>query len=171
MNAITLLVTLAMVGAADVQADLPLDPDPTVVAAANGPADSLLEEAYSLFTDRRSWPKAARLLKKSAELRTADDPARALAFRNAGRIFVYVGDYSSAQRALEAAGDAAAERGAVAEAADAYLDAAHVAVLRRDDAGARQLIRRGALLARSPHLTSQERGAILGRIPAGVLAG
>jgi tetratricopeptide (TPR) repeat protein len=171
MNTLVLLVALGLPASTPWQSTPALETAAAVTAEANESADRLAEQAYALFGDRRSWHRAARLLERSAELRSADDPARAEAYRTAGRVYSHAGRLGPAQRAFEKAAAAAAQTGAVAKAAGSYIDAAHIAARRDDGAGARALIDRSALLATSPHLTSAERTSILRRLPSRALAG
>lgn len=135
-----------------------------MAAQANEPAERLLQQAHDLATAPRTWRQAARLYERSAELRSDDDPARFTAYSMAGHVYSHAGVLDAAQRAFEKAAESAARIGALTNAADAYLDAAHIAALRSDLATARILVRKGAMLARSPHLNSVERAAILSRV-------
>lgn len=141
------------------------EPAARVVVERPDPADRLAEEAYRLFTDRRTWGKAARLLERAASMRALDDPRRAADYSEAARVYVHVGDLAEARDAFEAAARAAAERGAIVEAAHAYFDAATVAVLRGDSRGAGTLIEKGTLLSHSPHISGAQRASILTRLP------
>jgi tetratricopeptide (TPR) repeat protein len=133
-------------------------------AQANEPAERLLQQAHNLATTPRTWRQAARLYERSAGLRSDDDPGRFSAYSMAGHVYAHADALDAAQRAFEKAAESAARIGALTDAADAYLDAAHVAARRSDLATARTLVRKGAMLARSPHLNSVERAAILSRI-------
>ena len=133
------------------------------VAGAPDEADRLAEQAYRLFSDRRSWGKAARILERSAGMRDASDPKRADALLEAARIYAHVGAHRDARRAFEYAAAAAAERGAVVVAAHALIDAAIVAATAGDRDGAAKLVQKAALLADSPHLAAADRNSILRR--------
>lgn len=137
-----------------------------VAASSADPADRLAAEAYRLFTDKRSWHRAARMLEQSARMRDIADPARVTALLAAGRVYDHVGQSDAARRVFEAAAEAATARGAVAVAAHAFLDAAIVAVRSGDRAGAQALIEKGQLLSNSPHLEPSVRDGILRRLPA-----
>lgn len=127
-------------------------------------ADRLAEQAYRLFSERRSWGKAARMLERSAGMRDASDPKRADALLEAARVYAHVGAHGDARRAFEGAAAAAAERGAVAVAAHALLDAAIVAAISGDGAAAAKLLQKAGLLADSPHLAAADRNGILRRV-------
>jgi hypothetical protein len=168
MNVVFLLIAMGLggsVGPGLVAA--PLEGPVPVTTAVNPEADRLRAEAYEMFNDPRSWRRAARLLDRSAGLRSVEDPARWEDYRMAGRLYAHVGALNASQRAFERAAASAHQVGAVAQAAGAYLDAAHVAVRRGDDKAAWALLQRGDLLSLSPHLDATERSAIRKRIPAG----
>lgn len=143
------------------------EPAHRAVLEAPDPADRIAADAYKLFANPRSWPRAARLLERSATMRSAEDPERAAAYVAAGRVYTAIGSPAEARRAFEAGARAAAARGAIVEAAHAYLDAAIAAALSGDRSGASELLDQGALLASSPHLGAQEKDAIMRRIPDG----
>lgn len=137
---------------------------------ANPEADRLAAEAYRLFENRSAWPRAARLLEQSADLREVADPRRSGTYLDAGRVYSHVRAHQDARRAFEAAGRAATDRGAIAQAAHAWLDAAIAAAKTGDRSGAETLLTRGTLLAASPHLAADEREGILRRVGDRALA-
>ncbi len=169
MHALILSLALAMTGTplmAQGAALAPVDPDSTL-----HPADELMLQANGLFDQPEAWPRLARLFERSAELRDADDPKAAAAYRAAGRIQVHLRDLTSAERNFEAAAEAAIQIGAVAEAAGAYLDAAQVAIFRKDLQAAREYVRKGELLIGSPHLSTAMRESLARRVPPAAALG
>ena len=134
------------------------------IAGAPDQADRLAEQAYRLFSERRSWGKAARLLERSAGMRDASDPERADALLEAARVYSHVGAHGDARRAFEGAAAAAGERGAVVVAAHALLDAAIVTAIGGDSEAAAKLLQKARLLADSPHLAAADRDSILKRL-------
>jgi hypothetical protein len=169
MNAVFLLILMGLGGCAGPGlVATPLDGPVPVTNAVNPEADRLRAQAYELFNDPSSWRRAARLLERSADLRSTGDPVRSDDYRLAGRLYAHTGALNASQRAFERAAMSAQQIGAVAQAAGAYLDAAHVAVRRGDGKAAGSLVERGNLLSLSPHLDAAERRAIQRRIPAGV---
>lgn len=151
-------------------------PDAVIAVAAPGAlvaspeAQRLFQEAFTLFADRESWGKAARLFERSGELRAAEDPDRVTAYLLAARLYVHVGSLKEAQQSFATAAEAAGARGAVMEAAHAYLDGAMVAMMRGREGEAEAMVQKGELLSHSPHLDSGEKSAIRTRIPAQALA-
>lgn len=165
--ALSALTTLQVGGDAANQASAP---EVRAAAEAPDPADRLAADAYRLFANRSTWARAARLLEQSAAMRSDDDPERAAAYAVAGRVYTHVGSHAAARRAFEASADAAAARGALVDAAHAFLDAAIAAAYSGDRIAASDFLHRGALLAESPHLDAGEKQGILRRIPDGEVA-
>ncbi|HEX6306541.1 MAG TPA: hypothetical protein VFZ69_00060 [Longimicrobiales bacterium] len=143
--------------AALVPATPPTDPDR---------AAALRREAQELFSQPKQWKKAVRLLEQSASLRAANDAAAYDCLMYAGRIRAALGDMRNARVDFEKAAAHALARGAVVDAANAYIDAAHTAVALKDGAGARELVDSASLLAASPLLTEMDRNRLRARLDA-----
>jgi tetratricopeptide (TPR) repeat protein len=124
----------------------------------------LRAKAEALYDQPSEWRRAAKLLEASAELRTADDPEAYECLFYAGRIRGTLGDFSVAAKLLERAADHALARGAVMDAAQAYLDAAIAAKSNQDATSAVELLGKARLLAGSPQLTDLEKGLLLSRL-------
>lgn len=142
-----------------------------LAATADGPpgpdkdrARKLRAQAEALFDQPNEWGKAARLLEKSAEYRTADDPEAYNCLLYAGKIRASMGDYSAAKGLLERAAQQALARGAVMDAATAYVDAAFAAKAGLNGTAAVEMIEKARLLTSSPLLSSDQRVALLDRI-------
>jgi hypothetical protein len=166
MNVVFLLMSIGLGGFADPGlVATPLEGPVPVATTVNPDADRVRAKAYELFNSPRSWGRAARLLERSAGLRSMEDPARSDDYRMAGRVYAHVGALDASQRAFERAAMSAQQIGAVAQAAGAYLDAAHVAARRGDGKAAEAFVQRGDMLSLSPHLDAAERSAIRSRIP------
>jgi hypothetical protein len=168
-------IGLAAAAAALLTAAVPLaaDQDGEVVArledARTTPpdrADQLKAEAEALFSQPKEWKRAVRLLVMSADLRSADDPEAYDCLLFAGRIGVAVGDLRGARVSLERAAAHALARGAIVDAATAYIDAAHTAVEMKDAHGAQELVDKAALLVKSPLLSAEQRSMLKARLNA-----
>jgi tetratricopeptide (TPR) repeat protein len=129
-------------------------------------AAELRAQAEALFSQPKQWKKAVRLLEQSAALRDASDPEAYDCLVFAGRVRAAIGDYSGALKTLEKAAAHAMARGAIIDAAHAYIDAAHTAVALNDAAGAQDLVDRAALLTQSPLLTVEQRTFLKARLAA-----
>ncbi len=123
-------------------------------------ADELKARAEALYGQPKQWGKAVRLLEKSAELRAADDADAYTCYIMAGRLAAALGDNGEAEQVLRKAGEHALARGAVVDAASAFIDAAHAAARAGNPAGAQELLERARLLSGSPLLDAADRAAL-----------
>jgi tetratricopeptide (TPR) repeat protein len=129
-------------------------------------AAQLKLQAEALFSQPSQWKKAVRLLEQSAALRDANDAEGYECLLYAGRIRAAIGDMDGARAALEKAAEHALARGAIVDAAHAYIDAAHTAVALKDARGAKALVGKAALLSDSPLLSLDQRTFLKARISA-----
>jgi hypothetical protein len=157
-----LFVSLAFPAAASAQYRLP-----TVISSFK--ADSLHEAAEALVAAHR-YRDAARLHRRSAELRPAEDPLGFRCLSEAAALVYAAGDRSAARGDLAFAGDHALARGDLRNAAMAYLDAAWIAQQQRNPRQVYELGHRAEMLADSPLLGASDRAAIMQRIKRPVLA-
>ena len=158
-----LLATLGLPAAASAQYQLP-----TITSSAR--ADSLHEAAAALVAAHR-WGDAARLHRRSAQLRDADDALGFRCLKEAAAFAYAVGDRAAARKDLTAAAGQALARGDLREAGLAYLDGAWIAQEQRNPRQVWELGHRAEMLADSPLLGAADRAAILRRIeraPEGV---
>jgi tetratricopeptide (TPR) repeat protein len=166
MITITMATVVAAIAASAPVMAVQIDADATATISAP-PADraeTLRQQAESLFSQPRHWGKAARLLEQSAQLRGASDPEAYVCLLHAGRLRAGMGDYEGARTTLEKAARHAAARGALLDAAHAWIDAAHAAIEGQDMARATALAERAQLLAGSPLLSASEVEQITRRI-------
>jgi hypothetical protein len=127
-------------------------------------ARQLRAQAEALFDQPREWNRAAKLLEQSAALRAADDAEAYSCLIAAGRIRAALRDHDAATRLLGKAGDQALARGAVMDAALAYVFAAHSGMSAGDVANAKAYGEKARLLTASPLLTAAQRADVLSRI-------
>jgi hypothetical protein len=151
-----LLATLGLPSAASAQYRLP-----TVISSAR--ADSLHDAAVALVAAHR-WGDGARLHRRSAELRGAEDPLGFRCLKEAAALAYATGDRSGARNDLAAAAGQALARGDLHAAAVAYLDAAWIAQEQKNARQVWELGHRAEMLADSPLLAPSDRAAILQRI-------
>ena len=151
-----LLATAGLPGAVAAQYRLP-----TIVSSVK--ADSLHEVAATLATAGR-WRDAARVYRRSAEFRAADDPLGSRCLKEAAALAYAAGDRSGARTDMAQAADRALSRGDLSEAAQAYLDAAWIAQEQEKPNQVWEFGHRAEILAASPLLSESDRGAILQRI-------
>ncbi len=135
---------------------------PALVSAAQ--ADSLHASAVKLGSKPHRWREAARLHRRSAELRPEDDSLGFRCLTDAAAVAYASGDRSGARRYITEAAEHALARGDLRAAALAYLDAAWIAQEQKDPRKVWELGHRAELLADSPLLGTSDRVAILRRI-------
>jgi hypothetical protein len=154
--ALVLLATAGLPGTTEAQYRLP-----TIVSSAK--ADSLHEVGVGLRTQGR-WRDAARLHRRSAEFRAADDSLGAQCLTEAAALAYAAGDRSGARSDMAHAAERSLARGDLRTAALAYLDAAWIAQEQERPRQVWEYGHRAEILAASPLLSESERGAILQRI-------
>jgi hypothetical protein len=157
-----LLVTLGLPGAAAAQYQLP-----TVISSVR--ADSLHEAAAALVTAHR-YRDAARLHRRSAQLRPAEDPLGFRCLSEAAALMYAAGDRAAARGDMARAAGHALARGDLRGAALAYLDAAWIAQEQNKPRQVWELGHRAEMLAESPLLGVSDRAAIMQRIQRAPLA-
>jgi len=134
---------------------------PTIVSSVR--ADSLHEAAAALVAAHR-WADAARLHRRSARLRPAEDPLGFRCLKEAAALAHAVGDRSAARTDMAQAAGQALARGDLRAAALAYLDAAWIAQEQKNPRQVWELGHRAEMLADSPLLAPVDRATILRRI-------
>jgi hypothetical protein len=151
-----LLATAGLPSAAAAQYRLP-----TIVSTVK--ADSLREVAVGLRSAGR-WRDAARLYRRSAEFRAAEDPLGSQCLTEAAALAYAAGDRSGARTDMARAAERALARGDLRAAALAYLDAAWIAQEQEKPGQVWEFGHRAEILAASPLLSESDRGVILQRI-------
>ena len=155
-----LLAVAAAPVAASAQQKLP----PVRVTATLAHAEALMLRAESLSTQLSHFKQAAELYEQSAEMRTASDPRAVSCLRSAATLRYNSGNKRKGLGLMEKAADRAIRLGDVVSAANAYIDAAVIASELRQGDRARDLGERAVLLAKSPLLSEEQRGALMYRM-------
>jgi hypothetical protein len=155
-TALVLLATLGLPAAATAQYRLP-----TIVSSVK--ADSLRAAAMDVAASGR-WRDAARLYRRSADFRAAEDPLGFRCLSDAAALAYASGDRSAARTDMARAAQHALARGDLRAAALAYLDAAWIAQEQGKPEQVWELGHRAELLADSPLISGSDRRAILHRI-------
>ena len=151
-----LLASLALPAAVSAQYQLP-----TLTSAAR--ADSLHEAAAALVAAHR-YGDAARLHRRSAQLRAAADPLGFRCLKEAAALGYAAGDRTGARTDMAAAASQALARGELRDAALAYIDAAWIAQEQKNPRQVWDLGHRAEMLAGSPLLSASDRLTIMQRI-------
>ena len=159
------LLALTILGSPlDAQQTLtPMRIESNKAASNNARADSLDARARSMYTQSRWHLIAARLHRRAAQLR-GDDPRAVESFRSAAWLYSSAGKLQIARRMMESAAERATAVGDVEQAANAYIDAAYIAIANsREDQVPGILARMHSVLS-SPLLTAERRAVILDRV-------
>jgi hypothetical protein len=151
-----LLAALALPSTAPAQYRLP-------ALVSSMQADSLHEAAAELVAAHR-YRDAARLHRRSAALRPADDALGFSCLSEAAALAYAGGDRSGARQDMARAAAHALSRGDLRSAALAYLDAAWIAQEQKNPRQVWELGHRAEMLAASPLLGSADRAVVLQRI-------
>jgi hypothetical protein len=136
---------------------------PTRSARDNARADTLEQWATKYYNVPREWRTAARLHERAAMLR-GDDPRAAESFRMSAWLYRAARDAAYARVMMEKSAQHAASGGDVERAANAYVDAAVLAIEANRDDQVPGLLRKTRVVLGSPLLTSERRETILRRI-------
>jgi hypothetical protein len=156
LTAGVLAATLGLPAVATAQYQLP-----SLVSSVK--ADSLHEAAVALRSAHR-YGEAARLHRRSATLRSADDPLGFRCLTEAAALAYASHDWSAARNDMADAAAQALARGDLRSAALAYLDAAWIAQEQKNPRQVWELGHRAEMLADSPLLSASDRATILRRI-------
>jgi hypothetical protein len=128
-------------------------------------AQHLEAEAWGLLScGSPDYRKAARLFQQAAAARGPDDREALRSLEMAGRLAHYGNDLRRSRAAMVQRAERALRLGEVHEAADAYIDAAFVAVEIGDGAAALGYAESARLLSGSPLLSVAERHALSQRL-------
>jgi hypothetical protein len=154
--AMVLLATAGLPASAAAQYRLP-----TIVSTVK--ADSLHAAAVQVGQAGR-YRDAARLYRRSAEFRAAEDPVGVRCLTEAAALAYAAGDHSAARQDMARAAEQALTQGDLKAAALAYLDAAWIAQEQQKPNQVWELGHRAEILAASPLLSESDRDTILRRI-------
>jgi hypothetical protein len=121
-------------------------------------------KAEDLSTSPDRFGEAGDLLEQAGRLMAVEDPASVKMMIRAARLQYFGGSLEKARASMKEAGWRALGQGQVLTAANAYADAALIAIEQHDQAGAVKLVKIVNLLAQWPGVTSQQAKQIRSRI-------
>lgn len=127
-------------------------------------AADLHAQARVLLMNTARYREAGAMLRQAASLRAPGDDAAVGDLVLAGKVYAYANDLGPARKALVDGAALALRFGDVVTAANAYVDAAFVALQARDLESMRALTASAERLAGSRHITREQRMAIMMRI-------
>jgi hypothetical protein len=135
-------------------------------------AQKLEIRAEALTNSLQDLAAAARLYRRAAALRPADDGIAVRDLQISAQLSFYHRDLETARFVMLAAAERAANMGDVLRSAHAFVDAAHLASALGDRMSARLSLERARLLSASPLISTDARAHLSARIspPATVVA-
>jgi hypothetical protein len=133
------------------------------LARQNARADTLEEQARTLYSNARWYVDAARLHRRAAALRGVD-PRAVASFRSAAWLYSVAGIHQVARDMMEQAAERAKSVGDVEGAANSYIDAAFLAIASGREDQVPAILRRVHAVLGSPILPAERRASVLQRI-------
>ncbi len=132
--------------------------------------NNLHQTAMSLYELPGYWELAADLHKQAADDLPRNDAGQFFGYSRAALLYFYAGEFDDARRSMEDAAEVAEATGDVFTAANAYVDAAFIAIAEGFAGKKREFVQEARDLSESEWLTAEEKADILARIegaPAG----
>jgi len=130
----------------------------------------LHQRALELYEVPERWGEAADLHRKAAEQLLDNDAGQFFGFSRASLLYFYAGETGEARRSMERAARVAEATGDVLTAANAWVDAAFIAVAEGYAGKTREFVAEARTLVDSDLVSDEARAGILARIegaPAG----
>jgi tetratricopeptide (TPR) repeat protein len=130
----------------------------------------LHQTAISLYEIPSYWELAGDLHKAAADNLPRNAAGQFFGYNRAAVLYFHAGEFDDARRSMEDAAEVAAATGDFYTAANAYVDAAFVAIAEGYAGKKREFVREAVELADSEWITAEEKADILARIdgaPAG----
>jgi hypothetical protein len=124
----------------------------------------LHQQAIDLYEVPERWGEAGDLHRQAAENLTKNDAGQFFGYSRAALLYFYAGELPEARRAMEDAAEVAAATGDVLTAANAFVDAAFIAVAEGYDGKRREFVLDARELLDSGVLSEADRELILSRI-------
>jgi hypothetical protein len=131
----------------------------------------LHQQAIDLYETPERWGEAGDLHREAAENLPENDAGQFFGYSRAALLYFHAGELAAARRSMEDAAQVAEATGDVVTAANAFVDAAFIAVAEDYDGKQREFVAEARELADSPVFSAAERQDVLARIegtPAGV---
>jgi hypothetical protein len=136
----------------------------TEVVKRNVSPEDLEREAEKLFETPKKYGQAVKLFVRAADMRDPGDPVRVSNLVMASRLSFYAGKNTRATQLMQRAADEALAAGDVVRAANAYIDASHLALEDGNVELIPELVKKAQLLTASPLIAATDRKAILARL-------
>ena len=120
--------------------------------------------ALALYETPSRWAEAGELHEKAAKELVKNDAGQFFGFNRAAALYLYAGETARSRRAMERAASVAEATGDVFTAANAWVDAAFIAIAEGFTAKTREFVANARTLADSEVLSESDRAGILARI-------
>lgn len=120
--------------------------------------------ALELYETPARWEEAGELHEEAAKQLVKNDAGQFFGFSRAAALYLYAGETGRSRRAMEKAAEVAEATGDVLTAANAWVDAAFIAIAEGFAGKRREFVANARTLAASDLLPGDERAAILARI-------
>ena len=120
--------------------------------------------AVELYETPARWEEAGELHEQAARQLVKNDAGQFFGFNRAAILYLYSGNPARSRKAMEKAASVAEATGDVLTAANAWVDAAFIAIVEGYAGKRREFVANARSLAESEELTAADRDAILARI-------
>ena len=124
----------------------------------------LHQRAMDLYEIPARWAEAADLHRQAAEQLLDNDAGQFFGFSRASLLYFYAGETGQARKNMERAARVAEATGDILTAANAWVDAAFIAVADGYAGKTREFVREARLLADADVVSEEARAALLARI-------
>ena len=120
--------------------------------------------AMELYETPARWAEAGKLHETAARQLAKNDAGQFFGFSRAAALYLYSGETARSRRAMEKAASVAEATGDVVTAANAWVDAAFIAVAEGFAGKRREFVANARSLAEADEVSEADRDAILARI-------
>lgn len=124
----------------------------------------LNRQAMELYETPSRWAEAAELHERAAKVLPKNDAAAFFGFQRAAVLYFYAGESAHSRKSMERAAEVAEATGDVLTAANAWVDAAFLAIAEGYAGKKREFVSNARALAGSDLLDDADRAAIIARI-------
>ncbi|MGD8495198.1 MAG: hypothetical protein PVF05_03350 [Gemmatimonadales bacterium] len=124
----------------------------------------LNRQAMELYETPSRWAEAAELHERAANVLPKNDAAAFFGFQRAAVLYFYAGESAHSRKSMERAAEVAEATGDVLTAANAWVDAAFLAIAEGYAGKKREFVRNAEALAGSELLSDADRASIQARI-------
>lgn len=159
--AAALLAVAAIPGTADAQERETFELPAIRVEAFRNP---LHLAAMELYETPERWEEAGELHEQAAKELVKNDAGQFFGYSRAAALYLYAGELDRSRRAMEKAASVAEATGDVFTAANAWVDAAFIAIAEGFAGAKREFVANALELAQSELLSEADRDAIIRRI-------